>query len=87
MNKQHGDMTAWWYDSAQKSPIRAGNEKKQNPFRRPVTTTVFLIGTVVALWLGIEVTLPIDKSLTLGLFSLWIFRVHSLHREVPCMGI
>nr|UNZ91247.1 cytochrome b6/f complex subunit IV [Solanum americanum] len=36
--------------------------------RRPVATTVFLIGTAVALWLGIGATLPIDKSLTLGLF-------------------
>ncbi|KAL2940298.1 Cytochrome b6-f complex subunit 4 [Bienertia sinuspersici] len=42
--------------------------KFQNPFRRPVATTVFLVGTVVALWLGIGATLPIDKSLTLGLF-------------------
>ncbi|MGG6712855.1 UNVERIFIED_CONTAM: cytochrome b6-f complex subunit IV, partial [Salmonella enterica subsp. enterica serovar Weltevreden] len=42
--------------------------KFQNPFRRPVATTVFLIGTGVALWLGIGATLPIDKSLTLGLF-------------------
>nr|ARV78233.1 cytochrome b6/f complex subunit 4 [Aneura pinguis]WGO58441.1 cytochrome b6/f complex subunit 4 [Aneura pinguis]WGO58527.1 cytochrome b6/f complex subunit 4 [Aneura pinguis]WGO58613.1 cytochrome b6/f complex subunit 4 [Aneura pinguis]WGO58699.1 cytochrome b6/f complex subunit 4 [Aneura pinguis] len=42
--------------------------KFQNPFRRPVATTVFLIGTVIALWLGIGAALPIDKSLTLGLF-------------------
>jgi hypothetical protein len=27
-----------------------------------------LIGTAAALWLGIGATLPIDKSLTLGLF-------------------
>lgn len=40
----------------------------QNPFRRPVSTAVFLIGTVVAIWLGIGATLPIDISLTLGLF-------------------
>jgi len=40
----------------------------QNPFRRPVATTVFLIGTAVALWLGIGATLPFDKSLTFGLF-------------------
>jgi cytochrome b6-f complex subunit 4 len=42
--------------------------KFQNPFRRPVAMTVFLIGTAVALWLGIGATLPIDKSLILGLF-------------------
>ncbi|KAK8953154.1 Cytochrome b6 [Platanthera guangdongensis] len=33
-----------------------------------IATTVFLIGTTVALWLGIGATLPIEKSLTLGLF-------------------
>ncbi|KAK4563845.1 hypothetical protein RGQ29_006090 [Quercus rubra] len=42
--------------------------KFQNRFHLPVATTVFLIGTVVALWLGIGATLPIDKSLTLGIF-------------------
>ncbi|KAK4730100.1 hypothetical protein R3W88_023088 [Solanum pinnatisectum] len=45
--------------------------KFQNPFRRPVATTVFLISTTVALWLGIGETLPIDKSLTLGLFKIF----------------
>ena len=36
--------------------------KFQNPFHCPVATTV------LALWLGIREILPIDKSLTLGLF-------------------
>ncbi|TYH02022.1 hypothetical protein ES288_A09G105800v1 [Gossypium darwinii] len=49
-------------------PFLENVNKFQNPFRRPVATTVFLIGTAVALWLGIGATLPIDKSLTLGLF-------------------
>ncbi|KAF8100530.1 hypothetical protein N665_0221s0007 [Sinapis alba] len=49
-------------------PFLENVNKFQNPFRRPVATTVFLIGTVVALWLGIGATLPIDKSLNLGLF-------------------
>jgi cytochrome b6-f complex subunit 4 len=40
----------------------------QNPFRRPIATIVFLIGTLVALWLGIGATFPIDQSLTLDLF-------------------
>lgn len=40
----------------------------QNPFRRPVAMTVFLLGTFMALYLGIGATLPIDKSLTLGIF-------------------
>jgi cytochrome b6-f complex subunit 4 len=29
---------------------------------------VFLIGTLVTIYLGIGATLPLDKSLTLGLF-------------------
>lgn len=49
-------------------PFIENVNKFQNPFRRPVATTVFLFGTLVTLWLGIGATLPIDKSLTLGLF-------------------
>uniref|UniRef100_A0A7C9DYM8 Cytochrome b/b6 C-terminal region profile domain-containing protein n=1 Tax=Opuntia streptacantha TaxID=393608 RepID=A0A7C9DYM8_OPUST len=49
-------------------PFLENVNKFQNPFRRPVATTVFLVGTASALWLGIGATLPIDKSLTLGLF-------------------
>lgn len=49
-------------------PFLENVNKFQNPFRRPVATTVFLVGTAVALWLGIGATLPIEKSLTLGLF-------------------
>jgi cytochrome b6-f complex subunit 4 len=49
-------------------PFIENVNKFQNPFRRPVATTVFLIGTLVTLWLGIGATFPIDKSLTLGLF-------------------
>jgi cytochrome b6/f complex subunit IV len=40
----------------------------QNPFRRPIASTVFLVGTVVAVWLGIGACLPINKAVTLGLF-------------------
>ena len=43
-------------------PFLENVNKFQNPFRRPVATTVFFIGTAVALWLGIEATLPIDKK-------------------------
>nr|YP_009545146.1 cytochrome b6/f complex subunit IV [Gymnomitrion concinnatum]AZB86874.1 cytochrome b6/f complex subunit IV [Gymnomitrion concinnatum] len=50
-------------------PFLENVNKFQNPFRRPVATTVFLIGTVVSVWLGIGAALPIDKSLTLGLFQ------------------
>ena len=49
-------------------PFIENINKFQNPFRRPVATTVFLIGTVAAIWLGIGACLPIDISLTLGLF-------------------
>jgi cytochrome b6-f complex subunit 4 len=49
-------------------PFIENVNKFQNPFRRPVATTVFLFGTLVTLWLGIGATFPIDKSLTLGLF-------------------
>ncbi|MGQ4649771.1 cytochrome b6-f complex subunit IV [Lyngbya aestuarii] len=49
-------------------PFIENVNKFQNPFRRPVATTVFMIGTVVTLWLGIGATFPIDKSFTLGLF-------------------
>jgi len=49
-------------------PFIENINKFQNPFRRPIATTVFLIGTFAAIWLGIGATLPIDTSLTLGLF-------------------
>jgi cytochrome b6-f complex subunit 4 len=49
-------------------PFIENINKFQNPFRRPVATAVFLIGTVASIWLGIGATLPIDISLTLGLF-------------------
>ncbi|RYR73552.1 hypothetical protein Ahy_A02g007939 [Arachis hypogaea] len=49
-------------------PFLENVNKFQNPFRRPISTTIFLIGTVVALWLGVGATLSIEKSLTLGLF-------------------
>jgi len=49
-------------------PFIENVNKFQNPFRRPVATTVFLFGTAVTLWLGIGATFPIRESLTLGLF-------------------
>ncbi|MBD2100707.1 cytochrome b6-f complex subunit IV [Leptolyngbya sp. FACHB-261] len=49
-------------------PFIENVNKFQNPLRRPVATTMFLIGTLVTLWLGVGATFPIDKSLTLGLF-------------------
>jgi cytochrome b6-f complex subunit 4 len=49
-------------------PFIESVNKFQNPFRRPVATSIFLFGTAVTLWLGIGAALPIDKSLTLGLF-------------------
>lgn len=49
-------------------PFIEGVNKFQNPFRRPVATTVFLFGTLVTIWLGVGATFPIDQSLTWGLF-------------------
>ncbi len=49
-------------------PFIESINKFQNPFRRPVATTVFLFGTLVTIWLGIGAVFPLDKSLTLGLF-------------------
>ena len=49
-------------------PFIENINKFQNPFRRPIAITFFLIGTFVAVWLGIGATLPIDISLSLGLF-------------------
>lgn len=49
-------------------PFIESVNKFQNPFRRPVAMTFFLLGTAITLWLGIGATFPIDKSLTLGLF-------------------
>ena len=49
-------------------PFIESVNKFQNPFRRPVATAIFLVGTVVTIYLGVGATFPIDKSLTLGLF-------------------
>lgn len=49
-------------------PFIEGVNKFQNPFRRPVATAVFLFGTLVTIWLGVGATLPIDQSLSWGLF-------------------
>ncbi|KAE9594025.1 putative cytochrome b/b6 [Lupinus albus] len=49
-------------------PFLENVNKFQNPFHHPIATIVFLVGTIVALGLGIVATLPIGKTLTLGLF-------------------
>lgn len=49
-------------------PFIENINKFQNPYRRPIATILFLSGTLVAVWLGIGSTFPIDISLTLGLF-------------------
>jgi cytochrome b6-f complex subunit 4 len=49
-------------------PFIENVNKFQNPFRRPLATALFLFGTLFTIYLGIGATLPIDKSLTLGLF-------------------
>jgi cytochrome b6-f complex subunit 4 len=49
-------------------PFIESINKFQNPFRRPLAMSIFIIGTLVSLWLGIGATLPIETSLKLGLF-------------------
>ena len=49
-------------------PFIENVNKFQNPFRRPVAMTVFLVGTFVTIWLGFGAAMPIDKAITLGLF-------------------
>jgi cytochrome b6-f complex subunit 4 len=49
-------------------PFIENVNKFQNPFRRPVASVVFLVGTVFAVWQGIGATMPIDQAITLGLF-------------------
>jgi len=47
-------------------PFIENINKFQNPFRRPIATTFFLIGTFVSIWLGIGATMPLSKAITLG---------------------
>ncbi len=49
-------------------PFIESVNKFQNPFRRPVATTIFLFGTLVTIYLGVGAAFPISKALTLGLF-------------------
>jgi len=48
-------------------PFLENVNKFQNPFRRPIASLTFIVGTFVAVWLSIGAALPIDESLTLGL--------------------
>jgi hypothetical protein len=49
-------------------PFLENVNKFQNPFRRPISSLTFIVGTFVAIWLGIGATLPINQALTLGFF-------------------
>jgi len=49
-------------------PFIENINKFQNPFRRPVATTVFVVSTIITIWLGIGATMPLSKALTLGVF-------------------
>jgi cytochrome b6-f complex subunit 4 len=60
-------------------PFIESVNKFQNPYRRPIAIICFLVGTFVAIWLGIGATLPIDISLTLGLFSKYFYLEKTLH--------
>nr|YP_009393606.1 cytochrome b6/f complex subunit 4 [Bostrychia simpliciuscula]ARW62168.1 cytochrome b6/f complex subunit 4 [Bostrychia simpliciuscula] len=48
-------------------PFLENINRFQNPFRRPIATTIFLIGTLVTVWLGIGATMPLYKAITLGI--------------------
>nr|ARW65061.1 cytochrome b6/f complex subunit 4 [Polysiphonia sertularioides] len=48
-------------------PFIENINKFQNPFRRPIATTVFMIGTVITIWLGIGATMPLSNAITLGI--------------------
>nr|YP_010619747.1 cytochrome b6/f complex subunit 4 [Tayloriella tenebrosa]WAX03760.1 cytochrome b6/f complex subunit 4 [Tayloriella tenebrosa] len=49
-------------------PFIENINKFQNPFRRPVATTIFVIATFITTWLGIGATMPLSQAITLGLF-------------------
>ena len=49
-------------------PFIENINKFQNPFRRPISTFFFLVGTFVTIWLGIGATQSIDKAISLGFF-------------------
>lgn len=49
-------------------PFIESINKFQNPFRRPIATTVFIIGTFITIWLGIGATMPLSSAITLGIF-------------------
>lgn len=49
-------------------PFIESINKFQNPFRRPVASLVFLLGTFYTIWMGIGATMPIDKAISLGIF-------------------
>nr|YP_009745237.1 cytochrome b6/f complex subunit IV [Halymenia maculata]QIG87247.1 cytochrome b6/f complex subunit IV [Halymenia maculata] len=49
-------------------PFIENINKFQNPFRRPIATTIFLFGTLTSIWLGIGATMPITKAISLGIF-------------------
>ena len=49
-------------------PFIENGNKYQNPFRRPISSLIFVASTILTIWLGIGATMPIDKALTLGIF-------------------
>nr|YP_009392362.1 cytochrome b6/f complex subunit 4 [Osmundaria fimbriata]ARW60924.1 cytochrome b6/f complex subunit 4 [Osmundaria fimbriata] len=48
-------------------PFIENINKFQNPFRRPIATIIFLIGTFITIWLGIGATMPLSEAITLGI--------------------
>lgn len=49
-------------------PFVENVNKFQNPFRRPLASVIFLVGTIASIWLGIGATMPLPKAISLGIF-------------------
>jgi cytochrome b6-f complex subunit 4 len=42
--------------------------KFQNPFRRPISSLVFILSTFIAVWLSFRAVQPIENAISLGFF-------------------
>nr|WDB00056.1 cytochrome b6/f complex subunit IV [Cyanidium sp. THAL103] len=49
-------------------PFIENFNKFQNPFRRPLSSVMFVISTIITIWIGIGATMPINKAISLGIF-------------------
>lgn len=49
-------------------PFIENFNKFQNPFRRPLSSIIFIVSTIITIWIGIGATMPINKAISLGIF-------------------